>query len=342
MKHAIIPWIIAGAMVAYVYGLTYQAKHRLGPNPSYEFYDTTYVKVLIKDQTGPHEVYGEYNNILEGQKNLIRADKVEEGVYKMSFEVNSPRPARLYINDEILEVLLMPGDTSLNVNLYYSKTDYSRDSIVYDGLFSNIADYYLEKSELFGGVHLRARRSTLISQDLATFGNKLDSMAIRELNYLNEKEIFGNLPEWFVHFERNEILYQKAYLKLAEAYNQEVPPDYLDKVDLNNSNAMFSYYYYLYLESYFTRELSKKQEAPVTTHSTKTIRSVMELADSQLLEGPHDVFITRNIFNQLKDSAQYDFAEELFSLYEEKFNSKKYMRYLKMQLEESEEAMADI
>lgn len=342
MKHAIIPWIIAGAMVAYVYGLTYQAKHRLGPNPSYEFYDTTYVKVLINGQTGPHEVYGEYNNILKGQKNLIAAQKVEEGIYKMMFEVNSPRPARLYINDEILEVLLMPGDTSLNVNLYYSKTDYSRDSIVYEGLFADISDYYLEKSELFGGVHLRARRSTLVSQDLTGFGNKLDSMAIRELNYLNEKEIFGSLPEWFVHFERNEILYQKAYLKLAEAFNQEVPPNYLDKVDLNNSNAMFSYYYYLYLESYFTRELSKKQDAPLAAHSPNTIRAVMELANSQLLEGQHDVFLTRNIFNLLQDATQFEFAQELFSLYEEKFNSKKYMRYLKMQLEESEDAMLSL
>lgn len=341
MKHAIIPWIIAVVMVGYVYGLTYQAKHNLGPNPSYEFYDTTQVKVIINGQTGPHYVYGEYNNILEGQKNLITAKQVEDGVFNMLFEVNSPRPARLYINDEILEVLLMPGDTSLNVNLYYSKTDFSRDSVIYKGLFSNISDYYLEKSELFGGVHLRARRSTLVSQDLSSFGNTLDSMAIRELNYLNEKEIFGNLPEWFVHFERNEILYQKAYLKMAEAYNQEVPPNYLDAVDLNNPNAMFSYYYYLYLESYFTRELSKKQEAPLAAHSTETTRSVIELADNKLLEGPHDVFLTRSIFKQLQDSTKFSFAEEIFWMYEEKFNSKKYMRYLKMQLEELEDARAD-
>lgn len=334
MKHAIIPWIIAGIMVAYVYGLTYQAKNRLGSNPSYEFYDTTYVKVNIDGLPGPHEVYGEYNNILEGQKELIKAKEVENGAFSMRFEVNSPRPARLYINDEILEVLLMPGDTSLNVNLFYSNRDFSLDSLNYTGIFSDICDYYLEKSTLFGAVHLRARRSTLVSQNLMSFGNKLDSMAIRELNYLNEKEVFGNLPEWFVHFERNEILYQKAYLKLSEAYNLEVPADYLDKVDLNNPNAMFSYYYYLYLESYFTRELAKKQSEPLATHSDNTIREIMKLADGQLLEGQHDVFITRNIFSQLQDSSQLVFAEELFSLYEEKFNSKKYMRYLKMQLEE--------
>jgi hypothetical protein len=154
------------------------------------------------------------------------------------------------------------------------------------------------------------------------------------LNYLNEKEIFGDLPEWFVHFERNEILYQKAYLKLSEAYNQEIPKNYLDEVDLNNQNAMFSYYYYLYLESYFTRELANRQATPLATHSNQTIREILQLADEQLAEGPHDVFITRNIFSLLQNPAQLTFAEELFSIYEEKFDSKKYMRYLKMQLEE--------
>lgn len=336
MKHAVIPWIIAGAMVAYVYGLTYQAKNTLGFNPSYEFYDTTYVKVFIDGLNGPHEVFGEYNNILEGQKTLVEADSTASNEFLMSFAVNSPRPARLYINDEALEVLLMPGDTSLSVNLHYSPLNRELDSLRYNGMLANICNYYLEKSEIFGDVHLRARRSILVSEDLDGFGQQLDSMAIRELNYLNEKEIFGDLPEWFVHFERNEILYQKAYLKLAEAYNKEVPPNYLDQLNVNNPDAMFSYYYYLYLQNYFSRALlqGKNKQAG---QEEENLKQVLELANKDLKEGPHDVFITRQIFSQLKNGSNTDFAHELFDLYEEKFNSKKYMRFLKMQLEKEED-----
>lgn len=336
MKHAIIPWIIAGLMVAYVYGLTYQAKNRIGPNPSYEFYDTTFVKVQIEGLTGPHDVYGEYNNILAGQKELVEAESLEEGSFRMWFEVNSPRPARLYIQDETLEVLLMPGDTSLLVKLYYSPLHQALDSVRYEGQLASIGEYYEEKSKFFGDVHLRARRSILVSEDLESFGFQLDSMAIRELNYLTEKEIFGDLPDWFVHFERNEILYQKAYLKLSEAYNKEVPSRYLDPVATNNPDAMFSYYYYLYLQSYFKRELAKN-ETVGTTLSEENIRAILKLAENELEEGPHDVFITRNIFSQLKENL--DFANELFESYEDKFSSKKYMRYLKVQLVEKEELL---
>ena len=74
--------------------------------------------------------------------------------------------------------------------------------------------------------------------------------------------------------------------------------------------------------------LNDKQSTPITKNSDKTIRSIMQLADEQLLEGPHDVFITRNIFSQLQDSSQLSFAQELFSIYEEKFNSKKKKQFI--------------
>ncbi|MEM6800280.1 MAG: hypothetical protein AAF696_02690 [Bacteroidota bacterium] len=336
MKHAIIPWIIAGLMVAYVYGLTYQAKNQIGPNPSYEFYDTTFVKVQINGLKSTHDVYGEYNNILAGQKELVEAETLEDGSFRMWFEVNSPRPARLYIHDETLEVLLMPGDTTLLIKLYYSEQNQALDSVKYEGQLASIGEYYEEKSAFFGDVHLRARRSILVSQDLEGFGFQLDSMAIKELNYLTEKEIFGDLPEWFVHFERNEILYQKAYLKLAKAYNKEVPANYLDQVATNNPDAMFSYYYYLYLQSYFKRELAKNEQVG-TNLSEENIRQILTLAEEELKEGPHDVFVTRNIFSQIKENRS--FANELFESYKDKFSSKKYMRYLNVQLEEEEELL---
>ena len=333
MKQSIVPWIIATIMCLYIYGLTYHAKNRIPPEPSYDFYDTTQVTVHITGSEEIHDVYGRFNNILEGERQLIKARHSGSTEYKLTFQVNSPRPAILYINDEDLEIFLVPGDTSLHVMASISPNTYLFDSLQFSGTTAGICNYYYEKTQKFQKVHIRATRNIIATDSFSTFCLKLDSLVAKELSFLVEKSVFDELPDWFINFERTEILYQKAYLKLSRAYNQNIDPQYLDQIRLDNPEAVFSYYYYLYLNSYFSTlgNIREPEGVSIPNISQLTTASQIQLADSLLTEGPHDVFITRTLFDHLQ-RGNIDFVQEMFDKYKNNFYSKKYYRFLDMQI----------
>ncbi|RMG19217.1 MAG: hypothetical protein D6730_21935 [Bacteroidetes bacterium] len=332
MKRATVPWIIALLMCVYVFGLTYHAKNRPPPDPAYDFYDTTLVEVFIFDFQDLPDVYGRYNNIVEGERQLVEAIPDNAGHYRLAFKVNSPRPAVLYIDDEALEILLVP-DSTLSISLYLNPSTNRPDSLQFVGYTAPMCQYYLDKSRTFSEVQSHLSRNTLKSEDFADFSRKLDEMALEELRFLSSYG--GSLPHWFFNFERSEILYQKAYLKLANAYKREVPAGYLDEVALNNEDAVFSYYYYLYLKSYLAAitEHMPLPQTPAWGERERRLLLQMAVADTLLRGEVHDVFLTRMIFNQLKQN-QMDFAAHLLEAYRGHFNRRKYERFLQTQYRE--------
>jgi hypothetical protein len=274
-------------------------------------------------------LYGQFNNILEGKRQVVKA-RSEAGQYLLRFEVNSPRPAVLFVNDEPVEVFLVPGDTSLHIDLYWTSPFDRIDSASFEGQNADICQYYRTKAAKFDQVHLRATRHTIASVDLARYGSKLDSMAAQELAFLSEQEVFSPLPTWFALFEKNEILYQRAYLKLAAAYNRTVDHNLLDHPPIDNGGAVFSYYYYLYLNAYFAQ--LESDSLPGVNYKGQIERH-MALADSLLTDGPRDVFMTRVIFQYLNQGRR-QLAEELFAQYRTSFSRPKYARFLEAQLAE--------
>ncbi|MEZ4829224.1 MAG: hypothetical protein R3C61_23500 [Bacteroidia bacterium] len=338
MKQPVVPYIIVGIMCIYVYGLTYHAEHRIPPEPAYDFYDTTTVRVVISGTDIAPDIYGRFNNILEGERQLVKARDAGPDQYKLTFQVNSPRPALLFIDDEDLEIFLVPGDTSLVVHATMDQGVYQIDSLEFEGTTAGICKYYKNKTNRFQKVHLRATRNIVDSEDFLQFSLKLDSMAARELSFLAEQEIYDSLPGWFVDFERTEILYQKAYLKLSRAYNRDIPEKLLDRMSIDNEAAVFSYYYYLYLNSYFSSLeegtlLAGNDNDSLANMEEQITEARIRMADSLLTEGPHDVYITRSLFNHLKNN-QVEFVERLFKKYGDRFFSKKYYRFIDWQLKE--------
>ncbi|TAE50953.1 MAG: hypothetical protein EAZ89_11015 [Bacteroidetes bacterium] len=336
LKHPIVPWAITALMAMYVYVLTFHAKNRQPLGPSYDFYDTTVVTLRVRGDIAPPEVYGRFNNILEGDRQLIKGRMVEEDVYRITFQVNSPRPAVLYVQDEAMEVFLTPGDTSLTVNVSAHEAPFGIDSVIFRGKNANICRYYQLKTQRFRQVHIRSARNATNSEDFPRFAARLDSMAARELAFLAEQEIFNTLPDWFADFEKSDILYQKGYLKLSAAVNREVPDDLLDHLAPQNPGAVFSYYYYLYLREYITRL------APVADTSRRTLMHKHLAVAETLLDGePHDVFFTWYIYDAI-EAGQIELAEELIRQYEEQFESNRYVRFLRTRIGEKKEEIKGI
>jgi len=338
MQNSAIPWILTIMLALYIFGVQYYAEHRPLPDPSIEFYDTTTVTIdIIQPETDQEEeadilsIYGQFNNILEGRRQLVKAKETpRKGRVLLKFLVNSPRPAYLFANNNRFEVFLVPGDSSLHISVFRDSTFAPIDSVNFKGKTADICTYYQSKAEQFGQTHLRSTRHVVATEAYAAYTHMLDSMSAQELSFLAEKEAFTSLPNWFAMFEKNEILYQRAYLKLADAYNREIPEELLDKVPLNNPRAMFSYYYYLYLNTYLAREAGLPQPE---TQNLVYMRDHVKRARAALKDGPWDVFLTRLIFQYINQDNK-PFAKELFNQYKKTFSKNKYERFLEKKLKD--------
>ncbi|MEM6633305.1 MAG: hypothetical protein AAF694_26775 [Bacteroidota bacterium] len=325
-KNAIYPATLMTLIAAYIALLAYKASNQGQPTPDYDFYDTTYIHVNILPQTELYDVYGVYNNILEGQRELVKAQITSDSLYKLAFQVNSPRPGIVYINNEAINVFLAP-DSSLQIDVRFNATVQEIDSIGFSGYTADISRYYKRKSLAFNHSRMRAKRHTIPADDFCEYAATLDSMAQKERTFLALFNLDYPLPAWFVGFERSEIAYHKAYLKLSGFPDSIQTSECLDKIPLSDENAKFSYYYYLYVKSYIKRYLENSER----DKDPNEIEMQLAVADT-LLEGEvHDLFLTRSIFELLRRS-QNQLAKELMSQYENSFNSKKYFRFLDYQL----------
>lgn len=332
-KRSTVPWILTSLMAIFVYGLTYQAKHRPPPDPAYEFYDTSRVYIQLGDFQEMPDIFGRYNNIVEGQRKIVQGKELDGNKIELKFPVNSPRPALVYVDEKVIEIFLVP-DSTLDIFMNVAPGTGAIDELSFDGSTADICQYYQAKSNYFKSVNLKASRNTLRSDDFTAFATKLDSMAAKEIAFLYGYQNKHNLPNWFGHFEHNEILYHKGYLKLSNAYNREVKPELLDVLKYNNEEAVFSYYYYLYLKAMIssTFELSNSSFSPEQARLSAS-RFQLATADTLLHGEMHDVFITRIIFSYLKQN-KLDLTQELLFEYGDNFNKRKYFRFLQARVKE--------
>ena len=329
---ALIPWLFTLGMGIYIFLLNYQTENRPPAPPAYDFYDTTVVEIQIRPPSEFHDVYGIYNNIVEGQRQIVKADIESDanGSYQLKFRVNSPRPAYAYIDDEKIELFLSPED-DLKISLFSDPATNIIDSVEFEGEMAGICFYNREKAAQVEDLHFRSNRNAIRFQDFCAYSQKLDSLFAGEVRYIEQSQTTDSLPNWFRDFEMSELTYHKAYLKLSRAFNNDVPQECLDFPSLNNEGAVFSFYYYHYLKSFMQYRMDSTTQQAILGDAKVMSREHLKMAD-RLLEGePKDVYITRVLFEAMKRD-HYELVEELLDEYEDGFSKKKYFRFLDFQL----------
>lgn len=325
------PIVITTLMALYLGGLAYYHKFVYQPELKFNFYSTSPVKVQIANANDNYVVQGVFNNVIEGDRKTISSTKDSINRYCLDFRVNSPRPALIYIEGEAIEIFLVP-DSTLHIKVLLD-SDGSLDSIDFSGKTAQICQYYHKKNEAFQNAKLRTSRNVVNSQNLLTYSKLLDSLTQVEYRFLDSQKIVYHLPEWFVDFEKNEMLYQKAYLKLSNLSKSAPPQGYLDSVKIDNGNAVFSYYYYLYLNTYLKRRIS---EIAIAADSSKQMEMPeLQIADTLLKSEVHDVYITRAIFRCLQKN-DFALAKSLFEKHKN-FKERKYYRFLNTQFSDKKE-----
>lgn len=333
--NSIIPWVIVFMMSIYVIGLSYYATHRTVPEPAFAFYNTTQVNVRVYPSEMDHSVYGIFHNIIESSRKTLEAqpDSLEEGQFVVNFEVNSPRPAELYLNDNPISIFLIP-DSNLSVSLFYDSLSQEIDSVSFQGFTEGICNYYREKNTSLGRSQVRAFQTSMASPDLLQQARFFDSLARNELSFLLIRSDPNRLPSWFIDFEKNEILYQKAYLKLFTAKNQEPYPGYLDEVMLSNEGAVFSYYYYLFLDTYFNKILADQGQALATGVAGRV--NLLNTAAKELVGESFEVYATRVVFQFLNQNGVAE-TKRLMEQVRPLFDARKYLRFLAREIEKREQ-----
>lgn len=340
MQQPIAPWIIAFSMASLVFGLSFYDKHRpTHPSPEMDFYSQAVVKVRIPHGNQAHEVYGLFNNIIEGERLLVKSRAGNGDTLLLQFEVNSPRPATIYIDDDALEVFLVP-DSTLTLNVVQDTVLNDIDTVYFSGYAAPVCRYYRDREVKFSVNHLRSNRGTISISDSkqGDYARQLDSVAFQELGFLISKSIQYHLPPWFVAYEQNAILYQKAYLKLIHlpqdsvAHSAGQHPQYLDDMPLNNDSAKYSYHYYLYLRTHIEQLTGSTISANNSDSYENIAKKNLSIADTLLKNEVRDVYISRIIFDAIK-SERVAFAQMLLDKYGNSFSSRRYARFLATQIE---------
>ncbi len=313
------PTVISVLILLYILGLSYYSHYIKKDDPEFSFYSKSTITLVPLTKSGELMINAVFNNVIEGQRESVPAVASDSGAYIIDIDVNSPRPATIYIEGESVEVFLIP-DSSLTIYFSLNPSSQTLDSVKFKGAASEICRFYrLAENRVYTQV------STLSSEDLNQYAKKVDSLTKNEIDFLDKMKDSLSLPEWFVKFEHNELTYFKAYSKMVAVGNKPIPGGLMEGVPLDNEDAIFSYYYYLYLNQYF-KWLSKdkvKSENP-QIYSLK-------LSDSLLKSEAHDIYLTRTIVHCMQKN-QYETAKLLFDKYS-KIKQKKYYRFLERTLE---------
>ncbi|MEM6768504.1 MAG: hypothetical protein AAF824_09685 [Bacteroidota bacterium] len=317
MKKPLIPWFILSVALLYIWSLTRYDYYRKNAQPVISFYDTTHVHLHIHHEQEPAAIYALYTNLIEGSRKIVQAVPEDQTHYVLSIPLNSPRPIQLYCNEEVIPIFVIP-DSSLYVDVVLNPIFGSIDSLSFYGFTAPICRY----QELKRKVEPTQRRLNILdATDFSVYVRLLDSIADNQRNFLLAYQ--EELPPWFEAYEESEIAYHKAYLKLSHAFQREVDPGLLDSVAVNNSSAIFSYYYYLYLRTLIRGELLQRG----SYGSLDMAEAHLETAN-QLLEGEvKDFYLVWYISDFIRKNNPQR-GKKLTSRFSGQIEAEKYKKYL--------------
>lgn len=187
----------------------------------------------------------------------------------LTFDIAVPTRYNLSLDKDVsIPVFVIPGDT-LTIKVDYRQHK-NKPVIGYEGANAQINQYLYEKPEAIAfdkeGAQLFNDPGRLETPEktLLLYKHRSDSMLAVQHAYIRAKSDSFNLPSWFVEYEEIESALFVRYhqLIIADYWNiffqadLDVPDDYFDHIgpiDVNNPNALYSFFFYLYLPVKITK-----------------------------------------------------------------------------------------
>ncbi len=256
----------------------------------------------------------------------------------IEFVIPCEYPSGIYftVNNSSFTGFLLPKDT-LRVNVQLLDNG-SVEKIEYSGRTQSICNYYLQKKQHLGYQDLRIplNKAPAVLDQISI---NTDTLMRNELNFLKQYTLHTHLPEWFIQTEKSQIIYlcsnykksQKALFEKHLNITYSPPKDYyksIDTLDINNPSAIFSYWYFDFLNSCLVYDNVTYQKQSVAEWRDLTTALALSKANENLTGEIRDVFkynYLNSYLTQTKDLESYD---ELFQENKNDFSSTNYLNDL--------------
>lgn len=238
--------------------------------PAIQIGAKAYVQVEALNVDDTVKIHSSYLSLLTFQQLFTKNFEISsDSSCLLTFNTDIPTKYDLSLGKEFsVPLFLVPGDT-LKIKVDYRQNK-GTPHVTYKGPTSNLNEYLYNKpkhiafspeaARLFNNpFHLETPEKSLL-----LYKHKSDSMAAIQLAYVHAQANTYNLPTWFVEFETIESLLFARYHQMVIAdywkiffdVDFNMPGGYYDSIkpiDITNSNALYSFYYYLYLPVLITR-----------------------------------------------------------------------------------------
>ncbi len=260
------------------------------------------------------------------RSNKVAANKA--GDYYLDLEIDRPTKILLNLGDDQYNVFLFPNDTT------HIKVNATQDEIglSFYGRAKIINEYYQEKKATLGYTDIRFPLNKSLSSKSTDKLLKLstDSVINRELSFLEKYISKDRLPEWFLDYEQSEIIYMGAGFKtqmphaneVMNSFKETLPSDYYDflsLVQVDNSKAILSSYYFKFLDAYFTRNLpvSETNQLAGFSRISKDLSHTLNQSKDQLSGEAKELYHKSNFSLMIKfyaDSLVIDSLAKAFEV----------------------------
>lgn len=244
----------------------------------------------------------------------------DKGNYYLMIDIDRPAKANLYIDNDGYNIMLFPSDTS-HIELNSNQADLN---ISFYGHGKTINEYFFEKKEFLGHTDLIDLFQEIISSnsDYNSIKIATDSITDRELTFLRKYKSSNSLPKWFFDNETAEIVYSGAGFKLTrpgrnkrvKLFEDILPDDYfnfLDDIEIDNPNAIYSSVYFLFLDYYFRKDLPTDElsKLPRLSRLKKYNSLIIDQSKNQLLGLSKEIFHKRffsSVFSNYSNKSDID------------------------------------
>jgi thiol-disulfide isomerase/thioredoxin len=250
------------------------------------------------------------------------------GTYYLTLPIDRPATATFEVNNTSYNIMISPGDTTL-VKII---PEVNTNRLAFAGKHAAINDYYLAKKQKLGytNILIPLNKQLASTTTYLSLSTKVDAVTQKEFQFLDSVRSLYNLPDWFYDYEMAEIKYagigfktnMPAINRLCHMLKDSLPDNYFDFVNkstIDDKSATRSTKYYMFLDSYFTRNLSYDQVnllsgfdriQAINNHILSTSRDVI----SSDIQAIYYKYLFSSAIRYLNDSTKIDSLAVIYGI----------------------------
>jgi len=312
---------------------------------TFQFEKQATLLVKHNPNNNEHSIVGQYipflsPDYINGYKfsDTFNVDSTDDLI--LNYKISSPTETNLIVDRNLwLPVFLVPGDT-LSISFNLSDSSKIIQSIRFEGKYASINEYKIRRYEKFReSFEDKCAELSRSNLSVMKLQNAIDSVATVELDFFNNYLEKNSLPNWYINYERDQIIYRAAFDKVVKIdswkwahIEEKIPNNYynfINNIKINNEDAFISQYYYYFLWIYFNRFLPNDIYKMDVSERRKILGSeYLKISDSLLTGEIKEIFNTFIISHFIIDDGMFQLATENIEKQKLGKDNLKYADYL--------------